>query len=136
MGLVVPQHDVLSDIDLSVKKFLSDVFLPEIIDCSVIKYYVRKAVRLGVWRLLKPESKALMKASTQWRGIIKSRVLKEILKEIFLQIELNTVRGKALLYGIIITLKNNLRELLTSTKKLICLGISYLSNPPLYRHYG
>jgi len=40
--------------------------LPEVIDGSVIEAYVRKALRVGVWRFISPESRTLMRTLTRW----------------------------------------------------------------------
>ncbi|RLG79468.1 MAG: hypothetical protein DRO13_06010 [Thermoprotei archaeon] len=71
--------------------------------------------------------------------MIKSPTLKSILYKIFLEIELYTLRGKALFYGIILAMKNTiykLQEVLKDYSKLLTLGIFYLNNPPMYRIYG
>ncbi|MEM4490589.1 MAG: hypothetical protein QXK41_05455, partial [Desulfurococcaceae archaeon] len=82
-------------------------------------------------------------ALRKWKNKINSPTLKTILEEIYVEIELNTLKGKALLYGVMIALRdgilqylNTTQETINSLKKLICIGISYLSNPPLYRHLG
>lgn len=110
---------------------------------EVIENIFRKALRLKIWRTLKPEARALILALRKWTGKIKSPTLKAVLEEIYVEIELNTVRGKALLYGVKIALRDGMLEYLVSTqkifssvRKLVCLGISYLSNPPLYRCLG
>lgn len=113
-------------------------FTPE-----VIEGMFRKALRLRIWRNLRPEARALILALRKWTGKIKSSTLKNVLEEIYIEIELSTLKGKALLYGITIALKDkiiknitNLKETIKNLKKIVCLGISYLSNPPLYRHLG
>jgi len=93
---------------------------------------------------LKPEARALILALRKWKNKINSPTLKTILEEIYVEIELNTLKGKALLYGVTIALRDGILQYLNTTqetinsllKKLICIGISYLSNPPLYRHLG
>ncbi|MDK6027914.1 hypothetical protein QPL79_00845 [Ignisphaera sp. 4213-co] len=88
--------------------------------------------------MLKPESRALLLALRRW-GVVKSSTLKSILLNIFLEIELCTVRGKALFYGIILTMKNCVEKAINIVRdfgKILYTGISYLNNPPMYRIYG
>ncbi|MDW8011273.1 MAG: hypothetical protein RMH84_06765, partial [Sulfolobales archaeon] len=110
--------------------------LPKELSSGIVRRYIYKAIRLGVWRYLKPESRALLKALTSWRGIIRSESLKNAVKELLIHIELNTTKGKSLLYGALIALRSGLIDMLNSTTKLLYLGISYLNNPPIFRYLG
>lgn len=96
----------------------------------------RKALRLGLWGFLEPEKRALILVLRRWVGRVKSPVLIKILEEIYVEIELNTFRGRALFYGVLVALRSGLLEVLESLKFLLYLGISYLSNPPLFRFLG
>lgn len=121
------------------KKILTKIALPQKINAETINKYIRKAHRTGAWRNLKQENKALLIALRKWKNTIKSRTLTTILHKILLQIELHTLRGQALYYGIIIALKNSihkLKELIKNTTRLLVIGISYLNSPPMYRIYG
>ncbi len=104
---------------------------------SVVEGYVRKAIRIGVWRILEVGKRALLLVVRRF-GIIRSRVLGEILRRIFVEIEIQTLRGRAILYGIVIILKSTIypREILGNVERLLAIGISYLNNPPMYRYYG
>jgi len=113
---------------------LAKLLLPGEVSGKIVDKYIRKALRTNSWRTLKPENRALLLALRKWRSI-KSPTLKSILYRVFLEIELHTLRGKALLYGIIPAMKNymhRLEEILRDTAKLLVIGISYLSNPPIY----
>lgn len=113
----------------------SDVFFTG----GVVNTYVRKAIRHGAWRTMSWESRALLLALRSWKGVIRSRTLREILSWIYLEIDLHTMRGKAILYGYIIAL-NKARELLidivANLSKLVILGVMYLNLPLLHRIYG
>lgn len=118
---------------------LSRIVLPREITGEAIEKYLRKALRTRAWRSLSPESRALMYILRNWRGRIKSYILRSILKNLFLQIELFTLRGRALLFGIIQIMKNpiyELGEVLQDAKRLLTPGIFYLNNPFTYRIYG
>lgn len=126
-----------SHVEPSTIEKLSSLILPRIITGRVIEDYIRRAIRSGVWRRLGAERRALLMVASRW-GVIKSCVLKQILREIFIEIEIHTLRGRAILYGIIVALKSTLnpREILNSVSRLLAIGISYLNNPPAYRFYG
>ena len=129
-GTVVVEH---------AKKVLLKLFIPSKISRSVIEKFFRKALRTGIWKSLKPEQKALILALRIWRREVKSRKLTEIVKGIFLEIELSTFRGKAFLYGIAITIKNRtgiLKNIFKNIGYILATGIMYLNNPPMYRVYG
>jgi len=129
-GIVVVEH---------AKKVLLKLFIPSKISRSVIEKFFRKALRTGIWKSLKPEQKALILALRIWRREVKSRKLTEIVKGIFLEIELSTFRGKAFLYGIAITIKNRtgiLKNIFKNIGYILATGILYLNNPPMYRVYG
>ena len=82
----IPRQEVSRSLDPRVKGLLRRFLLPEVIDRGVVEGYVRKAVRLGVWRYMSPESRALMKALTRWRGVVKSGILKGLVEELLLRI--------------------------------------------------
>lgn len=106
---------------------------------GVVDRYIRKAIRNGAWRALSYKSRALLLALRSWRSNIRSRVLREILAWIFLEIDLYTIRGKAILYGYIVALnkaRDILSDILANISKLIILGIMYLNLPLLHRVYG
>ncbi len=120
------------------RELLAKMILPKRVTGEVIGKYVRKAIRVGAWKYLKQESRALLILTRRWR-LIKSPTLKSILYRLFLEIELYTLRGKALFYGIILAMKNTiykLQEVLKDYSKLLTLGIFYLNNPITYRIYG
>jgi len=123
---------------LKAKELLTKILLPKKVTGNIVDRYVKKALRTGAWRSLKQENRAILIVARKW-GVIKSPILKSILYRIFLEIELHTIRGKALFYGIILTIKGTiyrLHELLKDLSKLLALGLFYLNNPPMYRIYG
>ena len=120
------------------KEILAQIILPKEITRQTIEKYIRKAIQIHAWHHLKRLDKAIL-TLTRKLPKIKSPTLKTILQKILLQIELHTTRGKALYYGIIITMKNTIRklhELLRNVPRLLTIGLFYLNNPPIYRIYG
>jgi hypothetical protein len=121
------------------RSMLLDLVIPSRISRSVVEKFYRKALRTGVWRKLRVEQRALILALRRWRGWVRSRVLLEIVRNIFLEIELSTFRGKALLYGVAITIKNRLAKAIDIVRDIgyiLATGIMYLNNPPMLRVYG
>ncbi len=120
------------------KSIVADIILPKQVNRTTIEKYIRKAIQHHTWYSLPRETKLLL-LLTRRLPRIKSQTLIRILKEIFLKIELATIRGKALLYGVIIVMQNtlqNIKQLLKNTKRLLTLGIFYINNPIHYRIYG
>jgi hypothetical protein len=121
-----------------VLEVLSRVALPERITGEVVSRYVRRAVRLGIWRRLRPESRALLLVARRF-GVLRSPVVTSIVRRLLLEVEVHTLRGRALLYGALIALRDpflRLAGVLRDATRLLVLGISYLNNPPLLRFYG
>jgi hypothetical protein len=121
-----------------VLEVLNRVALPERITGEVVSRYVRRAVRLGIWRRLRPESRALLLVARGF-AVLRSPVVTSIVRRLLLEVEVHTLRGRALLYGVLIALRDpflRLAGVLRDATKLLVLGISYLNNPPLLRFYG
>jgi len=136
--LAVNSEAIEESIAGKARRLLSELLLPREISGKIVDRYIRKALRTNSWRTLKPENRALLLALRRWRSI-KSPTLKSILYRIFLEIELHTLRGRALFYGIILVMRSyihRLEEILKDVAKLLAIGISYLNNPPIYRIYG
>jgi len=106
-----------------------------VVTSSLISRFIRKAVRTGVWSKLPTTSRALLLASRCLR-IVKSRVLSDILAGIMVEIELSTLRGRAIYYGVLVALRQGLKEALGDFKRLITLGIGYLNLPSMWRVLG
>jgi hypothetical protein len=106
---------------------------------GVVSYYLRKSLRNNSWRLLPLYSRALLLALSKWGGVVKSRILREILIEVFTEIEVYSFRGRALLYGVIVAMaraRELLGDILGNVRRLLTLGIQYLHQPLLYRVFG
>ncbi|MEM1612937.1 MAG: hypothetical protein QXH02_06270 [Desulfurococcaceae archaeon] len=123
-----------------VKSLMAKVVAPSLDPAGgTVQSYIRKAVRTGAWRSLKPESRALLLALRSWKRGVKSPVLRSILSRIFLEIELHTTRGKAIFYGILEAMRKArevLSDLSGNLSKIIAMGIQYMNLPLLYRIHG
>ncbi len=120
------------------REILGQIILPKEITRQTIEKYIRKAIQTHAWYRLEKIDKAIL-ILTRKLPRIKSPMLKSILYRIFLEIEMCTTRGKALFYGIIISMHNTLdklHELLGNVSRLLTIGLFYLNNPPMYRVYG
>jgi len=120
----------------SLKEALARMLIPNTITNAVIEKYFRKAARTGAWRALPREAKALLLASRKTVRRVRSATLARILREIFVRIELTTLKGRALYYGLLI-LSRRLGSIVKALKEgylaLLYAGISYLNNPPMFR---
>lgn len=106
---------------------------------GLVSHYLRKSLRNGSWRHLPQCSRALLLALSKWRGVVKSRVLRGVLLELFTEIEVCSFRGRALLYGVVVAMaraRELLGDVLGNVKRLLTLGIQYLHQPLLYRVFG
>ncbi len=120
------------------KELLAQIIFPKKITRQVIEKYMRKAMQIHAWYHLDRIDRVLL-ILTRRLPRVKSPVLKNVLYKIFLKIELLTARGKALFYGIIIFMQNNmykLYDLLKNVSRLLTIGLFYLNNPITYRIYG
>ena len=134
-----PGHETLE----AAKQLVADLLVPRRVSGQTVDKYFRKAIRTGAHRNLPREAMALLYILRRWQRRILSTQLLTVLRHIFLQIELHTTRGQALLYGIILAIKNPFHRILNLLEnaakhlaQLIYLGVSYLNNPPIYRIYG
>ena len=117
---------------------VAEVLLPKVIDRRVIESYIRRALRNRSWFKLTRFQRALLKASSKVVEVVKSPVLADVLKKVFLEIELHSLKGRALYFGLLIALSmgESLSNLLSRLTYVMMLGINYLSTPLLYRVYG
>jgi len=120
---------------LLARSVVSKFLVPGEITREVITHYTRKALRSGVWWRLKRELRALLLA-VRFLAVVKSPLLKSILREVFTEIELSTLRGKAVFYGVLVALRQGLLEALGNIKKLTTLGVGYLNLPVMWRIFG
>jgi len=117
-----------------------ELVIPKVITRDLITSYIRKALRSKAWFTLSPYQRALLKAITLSRvEVIRGRVLKELVTEVLAVIEKHTFRGRAIWYGLLVALsmyRYTLQGWLLRVESILYLGISYLSNPPIFRYLG
>ena len=115
---------------------LDGVVLPGKVTDGLVSRFVRRAARLGIWRRLRPESRALLLVARRF-SVLRSPVAVSALRRAMLEVELLTLRGRALLFGVLVSLRDpclRLSGVFGDVAKLLAIGISYLSNPPAYRY--
>ena len=117
---------------------LADVLLPKVIDRGVIERCIRRALRNRSWFKLSKLQRALLKVASRVVKVVKSPTLAEVLKKALLEIELNSLKGRALYFGFLIAMRMGepLTHLFRRLTYVMMLGINYLSNPPLFRVLG
>jgi hypothetical protein len=115
---------------------LDGVVLPGKVTGGLVSRFVRRDARLGIWRRLRPESRALLLVARRF-SVLRSPVAVSALRRAMLEVELLTLRGRALLFGVLVSLRDpylRLSGVFGDVAKLLAIGISYLSNPPAYRY--
>jgi len=126
-------------LDREVRETLKNCLIPDEVNSDVVRVYVVRALRNGVWVRLRRECRALLTVLSRYVRLkeFKSEVLKDVVRESLLEIELNTFKGRALYYGFII-LKLEFNSLIDSLRNVLSralyLGVSYLNNPPLFKY--
>jgi len=129
------ERGVSRDAVLLAKSTVLELLVPSAVTREAVNYYIRKALRSGAWWRLRRESRALLLAS-RFLPVVRSPTLLGILREVFSEIELSTLRGKAVFYGVLLALRQGLREVLGDFKRLVTLGVGYLNLPVMWRVLG
>jgi hypothetical protein len=129
------ERGVSRDAVLLAKSTVLELLVPSVVTRETVNYYIRKALRSGAWWRLRRESRALLLAS-RFLPVVRSPTLLGILREVFSEIELSTLRGKAVFYGVLLALRQGLREVLRDLKRLVTLGVGYLNLPVMWRVLG
>lgn len=121
-----------------VAELVSRVLIPKVITRSVIESYLCRALRSRAWFRLSRVERALLKVAHRVVEVVKSPALADVLRKVFLEIELNSLKGRALYFGFLLALRMGepLAHLLRRLTYVMMLGINYLSNPPLFRVFG
>ena len=126
------------DLDKKIKSKLTMILLPSEITGNYMRKYIRKALANRSWHLLTKLERSLLWLTSKIVPTVKSPVLKKIIQQILLKIELATTKGKALYYGILLSLKKarKIEEIVQNLVETLYIGLSYINNPPTYRIYG
>jgi hypothetical protein len=129
------ERGVSRDAVLLARSTVLELLVPSVVTRETVNYYIRKALRSGAWWRLRRESRALLLAS-RFLPVVRSPTLLGILREVFSEIELSTLRGKAVFYGVLLALRQGLREVLRDLERLVTLGVGYLNLPVMWRVLG
>ncbi|MCY0867653.1 MAG: hypothetical protein OWQ48_00245 [Desulfurococcus sp.] len=114
---------------------VAEILVPRRVTRGVVEKYIRKAIANRSWYTL-PRVTRILLLLVRRLPRVKSPVLTGILREIFLKVELASLKGRAILYGILVALGGRLTEILGNVKRLLTLGLFYLNQPVHYRIYG
>jgi len=105
------------------------------IPVSTVRLYLRRAFRNGAWARLSQFQRALLLVVSRVVSIVKSRALVDVLKDVFLEIELATARGRAVLTAVVHLLSKTPRLLSMLLRRgldmLVALGLQLLNHPLL-----
>jgi len=114
--------------------YLLSVMRIERIDQVFIKRLAKKAMRLGVWAKLDPFERSLIYVLRDFlkRGYkVVSRELHTIIAKIYAKVEMYSLRGRAILIGIMVKVRS-CRELGT-LEELLIEGLQFMNRPIPYR---
>ncbi|MBE9391223.1 hypothetical protein IOK49_03925 [Fervidicoccus fontis] len=117
------------------KSLLSEILLSVRITGADIEKYIRKAIRYNVWRLLPDERRIFLILARRKRSFT-SKLISEAIRSSLIEIESLTLRGKALIHGIILKFKEMIfgigkKEVEREKDIILALGISHLNAPSL-----
>jgi len=136
--MMLSQINNREKVDDKIKETLTKILLPKQITQTHLRKYIRKALANRSWYLLTQLERSLLWLTSKIVPTIKSPILKKIVQQILLKIELTTTKGKALYYGILLLLKKakKIEETVKNLVETLYIGLSYINNPPTYRIYG
>lgn len=126
--LVSISSEVKEDVKQRAKKVLKDYLLPKEITGELIERYMRRARRNGAWRSLSPQAKALLLIARRWERFF-SPFMNEVIGMILMDIYMFTFKGKALFYGILISISRGVGKIKMSLDRIFYMGCSYLNSP-------
>jgi len=109
---------------------LSKYIAIEKIDLKTVESMIRRSMRLGAWRKLPEEKRAFLRAIRNFlkRGQkIASNIVIDILKKIYMEIEIHSLRGKAILIGILIRTRRNNSIDTENPEELLVEGLQYIN---------
>ena len=136
--MIISNTEEKNKLDEKIKETLTKILLPKRITQAYLRKYIRKALANKSWHLLTKLERSLLWLTSKIVSTVKSPILKKIIQQILLKIELATTKGKALYYGILILIKKlrKIEEIVQNLTYTLYTGLSYINNPPTYRIYG
>jgi hypothetical protein len=115
---------------------LSKYIAIEKIELKTVESMIRRSMRLGAWRKLPEEKRAFLRAIRNFlkRGQrIASNIVIDILKKIYMEIEIHSLRGKAILIGILIRTRRSNSIDKENPEELLVEGLQYINRPIPFR---
>ena len=136
--MIISNTEEKNKLDEKIKETLIKILLPKQITQAHLRKYIRKALANKSWHLLTKLERSLLWLTSKIVSTVKSPILKKIVQQILLKIELAATKGKALYYGILILIKKlrKIEEIVQNLTYTLYTGLSYINNPPTYRIYG
>jgi hypothetical protein len=101
---------------------------------SAVESLYRRALRNGAWRRMPQLHRSLLAAAARARvAVYRSRILVEVLRQIWLEVEEATARGRAVVAALAQLLARGGQELLEAARRgldhLIAIGLQALNTP-------
>jgi molybdate-binding protein len=104
------------------------------VSLKTIESIFRKAARLGALKHLDPEERSMLTALIAYLkkyGRIRSEALIKIVKRIYAKIEAHSQRGRAILIGILLKLRQG--KEIEDLEELLVEGLQFINRPITYR---
>ena len=115
--------------DAEARRLATTILVPNKITRPLIQRYLARALRNGAWHRLAHEARALLLVAAKIIAAVRSPRLREVLTSIFLEIELVTARGKAVLLAVTHLLGCGEKPTAKPLQMLLYMGLSILNNP-------
>jgi len=115
---------------------LAELLIPRDISYSLVDGYVRRAARRGLLHRIPPHRRAFLIALRAWlsKGYkLRSKVVLELARVTLAEIEILTLRGRALAMGILVAIKRGLSRALAKIEELLVIGLQHINTPTIYR---
>jgi len=115
---------------------LAELLIPRDIGYSLVDGYVRRAARRGLLYRIPPHRRAFLMALRTWlsKGYkLRSKVVLELVRAALAEIEIMTLRGRAVALGILIAIKRGLTRAITRIEELLVIGLQHINTPTIYR---
>jgi len=115
---------------------LAELLIPGDIGYSIVDSYVRRAARRGLLHRIPPHRRAFLMALRTWlsKGYkLRSKVVLDLVRAALAEIEIMTLRGRALAMGILVAIKRGLSKALAKIEELLVIGLQHINTPTIYR---
>jgi len=115
---------------------LAEILFPRDISYSLVDGYVRRAARRGLLHRIPAHRRAFLMALRTWlsKGYrLRSKAVIDLVRVALAEIEIMTLRGRALAMGILVAIKRGLSKAITRIEELLVIGLQHINTPTIYK---